>query len=153
MLNVCSFVFIQTLYLSFGSYVEILRQLCFILRSWVNMREHCKKGFHYTELARRTFHTHAESLIHWYKQLAIVICAEPTSLSDWQQSPTVLRYMHWIGLDAETGLDTCSLVGVVFAFGSLVWKFFRNSVSYFVLWILYLSIFHVRIVSGYSQLM
>ena len=59
--------------------------------------------------------------------------------------PTLLRLLPSIGFDAETGMDFVCLGGALLSFVAMVTRDQRNSVVFGVLWMFYLSLFHVRI--------
>ena len=58
-------------------------------------------------------------------------------------SPTLLWFMPRIGLDPGHGFDLFCVMGIALASLTLVWERLRSSLSYFVLWLLYLSLYQV----------
>lgn len=68
---------------------------------------------------------------------------EPSSWNEFVSSPTLLRFAGRLGLDAAVGLDLLALAGVAIAFLAFVFHRLRNCVVFLLLWLLYLSIYHV----------
>lgn len=59
------------------------------------------------------------------------------------RQPTLLRLLPSIGFDVETGMDFLCLGGVLLSFVAMVSRDQRNCVVFAVLWMFYLSLFHV----------
>ena len=57
--------------------------------------------------------------------------------------PTLLRLLPCIGFDAATGMDFLCVGGALLAFVALVSRDQRNCVVFALLWMFYLSLFHV----------
>lgn len=69
------------------------------------------------------------------------------SWKDFASQPTFLRFMPLLGLDVQTGMKLLCVAGVILALFSFGWCYMRNSVTYFLLWSFYLSLFRVRTVA------
>ena len=57
--------------------------------------------------------------------------------------PTLLKLTPNLGLDVQTGMDLLCFVGMVMSFMCVVFKSVRDSVSFILLWMLYLSLYQV----------
>ncbi|KAK3102953.1 hypothetical protein FSP39_015246 [Pinctada imbricata] len=66
--------------------------------------------------------------------------------------PSLLRYVHKIGLDVETGMDFLCLLGVAVSFLSVVFYSARDTISFAVLWILYFSLYQASHIVGQTFL-
>jgi len=70
-----------------------------------------------------------------------------SEVNSWQQlldgKPTLLKLMPRIGLDAATGMDLLTLLGMAISFVCVVSSTARDVVSFTLLWMFYLSLFHV----------
>ena len=61
--------------------------------------------------------------------------------------PSLLRFVHKIGLDIQTGMDFLCILGVIVAFLSVVFPAARDIISFTFLWILYFSLYQVSHIS------
>jgi len=68
---------------------------------------------------------------------------EPESWEEFKSSPTLLRFVGHLNLDASMGMELFSLIGIVLSFIALVSRQCRNVVFFFAMWMMYLSVFHV----------
>lgn len=58
-------------------------------------------------------------------------------------SPTLLWFMPKLGLEPSHGVDILCIIGIALAGATLIWQRLRSSFSYFLLWLLYLSLYQV----------
>ncbi|XP_064599666.1 lipase maturation factor 2-like isoform X2 [Liolophura sinensis] len=56
--------------------------------------------------------------------------------------PTLLRLTPKLGLSTQSAMDLLCLAGIVTSFMCMVFKGLRDTVSFIVLWMLYLSLYH-----------
>ncbi|KAL4660207.1 lipase maturation factor 2 [Arapaima gigas] len=68
-----------------------------------------------------------------------------------RDSPTLLWLGPHLGLDTQQGMEFICLLGVLLAFGAMVLRPLRDSLLFFCLWALYLSICQVGQVFLYFQ--
>jgi len=80
-------------------------------------------------------------LTHWFVWYAV----EPTSWQEFHSSPTLLRFVGHLGLDAAVGMELFCIIGIVLSFAAFVSKQCRNIVFFVAMWMMYLSVFHVRL--------
>ncbi|XP_053572284.1 lipase maturation factor 2 [Bombina bombina] len=72
----------------------------------------------------------------------------------WEQlkdSPTLLWLGPQLGLDTEQGLELICLLGALLSLGALLFRRFRDSLVFLLLWVLYLSVYQVGQVFLYFQ--
>ncbi|KAM4035790.1 lipase maturation factor 2 [Anomaloglossus baeobatrachus] len=72
----------------------------------------------------------------------------------WEQlkdSPTLLWLGPQLGLDTEQGIELICILGALLSMGALLFNCFRDSLIFFLLWILYLSLYQVGQVFLYFQ--
>ena len=70
--------------------------------------------------------------------------SEADSFSDlFSNQPSLLRLLPRIGLDAQYGMDFLCLGGIILSFVAMVIRSQRNCVTFFFLWVFYLSLFQV----------
>ncbi|KAL3842617.1 hypothetical protein ACJMK2_020610 [Sinanodonta woodiana] len=58
-------------------------------------------------------------------------------------NPTLLKVTHKLGLDTQQGMDFLCLLGMAISFLSLVYKYLRDTVTFTLLWMFYLSLYQV----------
>jgi len=80
----------------------------------------------------------------------IVGNVEPGSWKEFSSSPTLLRFVGRLGLDAAMGMDLFCLIGIALAFTAFVSRRCRNFVFFIAMWMMYLSVFHVSFWSSLS---
>jgi len=68
---------------------------------------------------------------------------EPGSWKEFSGSPTLLRFVRRLGLDAALGMDLFCLIGIALAFSAFVSRQCRNFFVFTAMWMIYLSVFHV----------
>ena len=77
------------------------------------------------------------------------IILSPEGASSWQDlvegQPTLLKLMPRLGLDTQRGMDLLCLAGMVIAFFCVVSRTARDFVSFTLLWMLYLSLYQVKL--------
>jgi len=64
-------------------------------------------------------------------------------LQEFSSSPTLLRFVERLGLDAAMGMELFCLIGIVLSFTAFVSKQCRNFIFFLVMWMMYLSCYHV----------
>ena len=64
-------------------------------------------------------------------------------LSNWLSRPTLLWLSNTAGIDPSSGMLVLCLVGSVLSFCTLIYPLFRSPLSYFILYLLYLSAHNV----------
>ncbi|KAJ8269248.1 hypothetical protein COCON_G00118550 [Conger conger] len=72
-------------------------------------------------------------------------------LEQLQDSPTLLWLGPRFGLDTQQGMELICLLGALLSLGAMVLEALRNSIVFFCLWALYLSLFQVGQVFLYFQ--
>lgn len=60
-------------------------------------------------------------------------------------SPTLLWLGPWLGLDTHTAMELLCLVGMALSLAATLLEALRDSVVFFCLWALYLSMYQVRL--------
>ena len=79
--------------------------------------------------------------------LSIVFILNILDSDSWEEliegQPTLLKLMPKLGLDVQTGMDLLCLVGMVMSFMCVIFKTARDTVSFILLWMLYLSLYQV----------
>jgi len=82
---------------------------------------------------------------HFCEICALLLCCnvEPGSWQEFISSPTLLRFVGRLGLDAAMGMDLLCLIGIVLSFIAFVSKQCRNFIFFVAMWMMYLSVFHV----------
>jgi len=68
---------------------------------------------------------------------------EPKSWQEFSSQPTLLRFVGRLGLDAAMGMDLFCLIGIMLSFIAFVSQQCRNFAFFFIMWMMYLSVFHV----------
>lgn len=66
----------------------------------------------------------------------------------WDQllsSPSLLWLGPWLGLDTHTSMELLCLLGALLSLGAVLVDALRDSVVFFCLWSLYLSLYQVRV--------
>ncbi|XP_028671631.1 lipase maturation factor 2a [Erpetoichthys calabaricus] len=66
-------------------------------------------------------------------------------------SPTFLWMGPKLGLDTQQGMELICLLGIILSFGAMVFEILRDSLVFFFLWTLYLSVYQVGQVFLYFQ--
>ena len=68
--------------------------------------------------------------------------------SSWEEllegQPTLLKLTPKLGLDVQTGMDLLCVIGMAVSFMCVVFKAMRDTVSFILLWMLYLSLYQVN---------
>lgn len=59
--------------------------------------------------------------------------------------PTLLWLAPVIGLDVPLMMDFIALLGIIISFGCMVWGRMRDMTNFTLLWMLYFSLFQVKI--------
>ncbi|MBN3296823.1 LMF2 factor, partial [Amia calva] len=72
-------------------------------------------------------------------------------LEQLKDSPTLLWLGPMLGLDTQQGMELICLLGTLLAFGAMVLEPMRDSLIFFCLWALYLSLYQVGQVFLYFQ--
>lgn len=82
----------------------------------------------------------------------VIELEEVNSFADFfRGKPTLLRLMPYLGLSTEKGMEFLCLAGIVLSFLCMTVKYFMNSIEYFFLWLLYLSLYQVGQTFFYFQ--
>lgn len=66
----------------------------------------------------------------------------------WEQllsSPSLLWLGPWLGLDTHTSMELLCLLGALLSLGAVLVAALRDSLVFFCLWSLYLSLYQVRL--------
>ncbi|XP_066448310.1 lipase maturation factor 2 isoform X2 [Eleutherodactylus coqui] len=72
-------------------------------------------------------------------------------LEQMKDSPTLLWLGTHLGLDTEQGMELICLLGTALSLGAVLFNCLRDSLTFFLLWILYLSLYQVGQVFLYFQ--
>ncbi|CAH2275349.1 lipase maturation factor 2 [Pelobates cultripes] len=72
-------------------------------------------------------------------------------LEQLKDAPTLLWLGPYVGLDTEQGMELICLLGALLSLGALLFRCFRDSLVFLLLWILYLSLYQVGQVFLYFQ--
>lgn len=67
-------------------------------------------------------------------------------------SPTLLWFGPWLGLDTHTTMELLCLIGAALSFAATLVESLRDSVVFFCLWALYLSMYQVSLSWTYPVL-
>ena len=61
------------------------------------------------------------------------------------RKPTLLWFAPKLGLDTQTGMEFLCLIGMLFSLLAMSLKSWRDSITFFVLWFLYYSLYQVKV--------
>jgi len=82
-------------------------------------------------------------MLHWYKSCLHYGNIEPKTWQEFSSSPTLLRFIGRLSLDAAMGMELFCLIGIFVSFIAFVSRQCRNFVFFVIMWIMYLSVFRV----------
>ena len=71
--------------------------------------------------------------------------SESSSIEEnfWRK-PTLLWLTPKLGLDTQTGMELLCLVGMLLSMLAMSFRSWRDSITFFVLWFLYYSLYQVK---------
>ena len=72
-----------------------------------------------------------------------LIFSEPKTLKDFLQQPSLVRFRYKYSMDTESAMDLVCLTGIVLSFLATLSSAFRSTLSFFFMWVLYMSLYSV----------
>jgi len=72
-----------------------------------------------------------------------VVQREPNTFADFLQQPSLVRFRYKYSMDTESAMDLVCLSGIVLSFLATISSAFRSTLSFSLMWVLYMSLYAV----------